>query len=74
MTRFIDNDGRKVEIRMVDVKANCDWEYDFFEVGAMLFDEEEDAYHVEDCEYLADVAREYADDNPPLTSTYVTWL
>lgn len=74
MTRFIDNDGRKMEIQMVDVKSGCDWEYDFFEVGAMMFDEEEDAYRAADCEFLADATREYAGYNSMLTITYVTRL
>lgn len=60
MTKFYD--GKKiVEIEMVDDNTGCSWENDFFEVGQLPYNEDLDAYRVEDVDYLVDYATSYAD-------------
>lgn len=60
MAKFYD--GKKiVEIEMVDDNTGCSWENDFFEVGQLPYNEDLDAYRVEDVDYLIDYATSYAD-------------
>lgn len=57
-------DGKKtVDIEMKLWKGFCsgydpDWSNDFFEVGQLPYDEEKDAYIVEDVDYCVEQARE----------------
>lgn len=60
MTKFYDN-NKMLTISMTDTNTGCDWEYDFFEVGSLVYNEELHAYRVNDVEYLADYAQSYAD-------------
>ena len=61
MTRF--TDGKKnVSIRMaVWVHGGYlpDWENDFFEVGGLRYDEEREAYIVDDVNYLIEQAEDW---------------
>ena len=59
MTKFYD--GKKIlTISMKDGRTGCDFEYDFFEVGGLKFDETVNAYKVDDVDYLVDYATDYA--------------
>lgn len=59
MTRFIDKAGRIAEITMIDNRTGCHWEYDFFEVGGLTYNERMNAYEVKDVEYLIDYMKDY---------------
>ena len=64
MTRFTDRSGRNVAIAMKvwnpdECQYGLDWERDFFEVGGLLFIEDEDAYLVDDVEYLIEQALDW---------------
>ena len=59
MTRFCDKSGYVLEIEMVDLHSGNSWERDFFETGALQYDDGRDAYMVEDVGYLADRADDY---------------
>lgn len=61
MTRFTDG-SKTVEITMKvwqDGQYAPDWEKDFFEVGALPYDEETDTYTVDDVDYLIDQANDW---------------
>lgn len=61
MTRFTDG-KRTLEITMKVWNGNGydpDWSNDCFEVGGLEYDEEKEAYIVEDVDYLAEVARDW---------------
>lgn len=61
MARFTDG-KRTLEITMKVWNGNSydpDWSNDCFGVGALEYDEERDAYMVEDVEYLAEVAQDW---------------
>ena len=58
MTKFTDN-TRTVQISMTDKSTGCDWEHDFFQVGSLSYDEEKEAYIVDDVDYLIDQAKDY---------------
>lgn len=60
MTKFYDN-NKLLAISMTDTNTGCDWEYDFFETSTLTYNEELDAYKVDDVQYLADFAESYAD-------------
>ena len=57
-------DGKRtVEIRMMVWQGtgySPDWSNDFFDAGLLPFDEEVEAYTVEDVEYCIDAALEWA--------------
>ena len=61
MTRL--TDGKKtVEIEMMVWEGNGytpDWSNDFFEVGSLEYDEELEAYKVEDVDYCIDQAADW---------------
>ena len=61
MTRL--TDGKiTVEITMNEWTGNGytpDWSHDFFAVGGLKYDDESDAYKVEDVEYCIDQARDW---------------
>ena len=59
MTRFYD-DSRILSIEMLDNSTGAAFEADFFEVGGLRYNADLDAYKVDDVEYLADYARDYA--------------
>ena len=74
MTRLTDG-TKTVEITMNNWDGNGwtpDWSNDFFEVGGLEYDEETDAYKVQDVDYCVEQARDweqgigdYADDGAP---------
>ena len=55
MTRLIDSLGRIAEITMNN-KNGIDWSSDFFQIGGLHYDDENDAYKVYDVEYCIDMA------------------
>lgn len=62
MTRFIDKTGRIIEIRMCRWNGSGydpDWEQDFFAVGDLQYDDEKEAYIVDDVDYLVDYANDW---------------
>lgn len=59
MTKFYDG-NKMLTITMTDTNTGCDFESDFFNVGCLVYNEELDAYKVDDVEYLADFAESYA--------------
>ena len=59
MTRFFDKCGYVLEIEMIDLHSGNAWERDFFETGALQYDDDRGAYMVEDVGYLADRADDY---------------
>ena len=59
MTKFFDKSGYTLEIEMIDLCSQNAWEYDFFEVGGLQYDDDRGAYMVEDVGYLADRADDY---------------
>lgn len=59
MTRFFDKSGYTLEIEMSDLCSQNAWEYDFFEVGGLQYDDDRGAYMVEDVGFLADRADDY---------------
>lgn len=59
MTKFYD-DSHILTISMIDNTTGTSFEADFFEVGSLPYDSGLDAYKVDDVEYLADYARDYA--------------
>lgn len=59
MTRFYD-DSCILSIEMLDNSTGAAFEADFFEVGNLNYNADLDAYKVDDVEYLADYARDYA--------------
>lgn len=62
MTRFIDNNGKVAEIEMKvwnGSQYDPDWSMDCFNVGNLEYDEEQEAYKVEDIEYLIDWALDW---------------
>lgn len=62
MTRL--TDGKKTaEISMTEWTGNGytpDWSNDFFEVGALKYNPETEAYEVEDVEYCVEQAQDWA--------------
>ena len=64
MTRFYD-DSRILSIEMLDNSTGAAFEADFFEVGNLNYNADLDAYKVDDVEYLADYARDYANGTNP---------
>lgn len=60
MTRFIDKENKILEISMIDGRTKCSFERDFFNVGALKYNEDIDAYKVEDICVLFEAAEEYA--------------
>lgn len=85
MTRLIDTQGRIIEIEMKvwnGEQYSPDWSNDFFEVGELQRDEENDAYMVQDVEYCIEQAEDwensmgdYSMDEPNEGNTvFVDWL
>ena len=83
MTRLTDG-KRTAEIRMTvwsdqNSSYSPDWEYDFFEVGGLEYDDEADAYRVQGVDYCIDQAADCinrtgdfaADDEPVPGSTLI---
>ena len=64
MTRFYD-DSCILSIEMLDNTTGAAFEADFFEVGNLSYNADLDAYKVDDVEYLADYARDYANGTNP---------
>lgn len=64
MTRFYD-DSRILSIEMLDNSTGAAFEADFFEVGNLNYNADLDAYKVDDVEYLADYAKDYANGTNP---------
>lgn len=63
MTKFYD--GKKIlSIEMTDENGTS-FEADFFEIGGLKYNMELDAYKVDDVEYLADYANDYANGTNP---------
>lgn len=59
MTQFIDKNNKIVKITITDRKTRQPMEKDFFEVGGLRFDEQFNAYRVDDVEYLIDRMTDY---------------
>ena len=64
MTRLFDGE-RIAEITMIDWDKNTneatpDWSADFFEVGGLEYDEEHNAYKVEDVDYCLEMAEDWS--------------
>lgn len=57
MTRFIDNNGKIAEITLIN--NGYEWQDEFFNVGSLSYNEDSDAYKVEDVDYLIDQANDY---------------
>lgn len=61
MTRF--TDGKKTVCISMSVyeygSMSPDWEKDFFDVGSLPYDDEEDVYTVDDVEYLVEQANDW---------------
>lgn len=57
MTRFIDNNGKIAEITLIN--NGYEWQDEFFNVGSLSYNEDSDAYEVEDVDYLIDQANDY---------------
>lgn len=64
MTKFYDG-SKTLSIEMIDNTNGARFEAEFFEVGALEYNAELDAYKVEDVDYLADYAKSYADGTNP---------
>lgn len=64
MTRFYD-DSSILSIEMLDNSTGAAFEADFFEVGNLNYNADLDAYKVDDVEYLADYAKDYANGTNP---------
>ncbi len=64
MTRFYD-DSRILSIEMLDNSTGAAFEADFFEAGNLNYNADLDAYKVDDVEYLADYAKDYANGTNP---------
>lgn len=61
MTRFTDG-KRTVKIRMCHWNGSGydpDWEADFYDVGALPYDDEENVYTVGDVDYIIDQANDW---------------
>ena len=65
MTRFTDyNTILELEMRYFDEKTlnwSSDWSADFYEVGNLEYDEDLDAYVVDDNQYLVEVGLQWQD-------------
>ena len=59
MTQFIDKNNKIVKITITDRKTRKPMEKDFFEVVGLKFDEQFNAYRVDDVEYLIDRMTDY---------------
>lgn len=62
MTRLKDKSGKIAEIEMMTWMGDqysLDWSQDFFEVGALPYDEDADAWLVDDVEYCIDQAEDW---------------
>lgn len=59
MTRFIDKENRIVAVTITDRKTRQGMEKDFFEVGALKFDSNFNAYLIDDIDYLIDRMNDY---------------
>lgn len=57
MTRFIDTNGKIAEITLIN--NGSEWQDEFFNVGSLSYNEDSDAYEVEDVDYLIDQANDY---------------
>ena len=60
------DEKRTVEITMREWdnrydEARLDWSNDFFEVGGLEYDEERDAYRVDDVDYCVESANDWRD-------------
>lgn len=64
MTKFYD-DSKLLTISMTDNTTGAAFEADFFEVSNLSYNADLDAYKVDDVEYLADYARDYANGTNP---------
>lgn len=64
MTRFYD-DSRILSIEMLDNTTGAAFEADFFEVSGLRYNADLDACKVDDVEYLADYAKDYANGTNP---------
>ena len=64
MTRFYD-DSSILSIEMLDNSTGAAFVADFFEVGNLNYNADLDAYKVDDVEYLADYAKDYANGTNP---------
>lgn len=64
MTKFYD-DSKLLTISMTDNTTGAAFEADFFEVGNLNYNADLDAYKVDDVEYLADYAKDYANGTNP---------
>ena len=60
MENFFDG-NKMVSIDMIDNRSGCSFENDFFEVGQLHYEEERNAFRVDDVDYLIDYATSYAD-------------
>lgn len=60
MTRFIDKEGKILEISMIDGRTKCSFERDFFSVSTLEYSKNINAYMVEDVCDLFEAAEEYA--------------
>lgn len=57
MTRFIDHNGKIAEITLIN--NGYEWQDEFFNVGSLSYNEDSDAYEVEDVDYLIDQVNDY---------------
>lgn len=79
MTKFYDPNGGRLEISMIDKKTGISWEEDFFDCGSLTYNEEEEAYMVEDVLYPIDYAEDYITGtgdfwgNGPIDTTDLTY-
>lgn len=64
MTKFYD-DSKLLTISMTDNTTGAAFEADFFEVSGLRYNADLDAYKVDDVEYLADYAKDYANGTNP---------
>ena len=64
MTKFYD-DSKLLTISMTDNTTGTSFEADFFEVGNLNYNADLGAYKVDDVEYLADYAKDYANGTNP---------
>jgi hypothetical protein len=58
MTRFVDKDSRIAEITMIGANGT-EWQDDFYEVGGLDWDDELEAYKVDDIDYLKEQAEDW---------------
>lgn len=62
--KIMDKSGKKVEITMKvwnGSQYSPDWSEDFFNVGGCPYDEDADAYIVEDVDYCIEQAQDWAE-------------